>query len=190
MDESLHQRLRHGTARAHRQLETFLEGRRFFATLAGYTAFLRASLGFQAEAEQALSDCGALTVIPDWPLRRRAQLARQDLEALGSWHRGGPEPASQLTKVAKPEWVLGVAYVMEGATLGGAVLLKTVAHLQVSPSHGASFLAGYGRDRGVMWQAFLTNLMRWQELGIAQEEVVHAADSAFGAARRYFETVT
>jgi len=134
IEASLHERLRRETARAHRDLETLIESRCFFASRAAYVAFLLASQAFQAEAERVLDDCGAVDVIPDWPLRQRAKLARTDLEALGASLAASPEPDRQLTHVAKPEWVLGVAYVVEGATLGGSVLLKSVAHLDVNPN--------------------------------------------------------
>ena len=189
VEESLHERLRRETARAHSDLETLIEARCFFASRAGYAAFLQASQAFQAEAERVLDDCGAVDVIPDWPLRHRARLARADLESLGTSPAASRDPDRPLTQVAKPGWVLGVAYVVEGATLGGSVLLKSVAHLNVTPNRGASFLASYGRERTTMWQSFLTTLACWESRGVAKDEVVSGASAAFAAAHAYFARI-
>jgi heme oxygenase (biliverdin-IX-beta and delta-forming) len=188
VNESLRERLRRETAPAHSRLETFIETRDFFASVTRYTAFLQASQAFQSEAEKALDECDAAAVIPDWPRRQRARLARNDLQALGQTCTDAS--TFTLTKVATPEWVLGVAYVLEGATLGGGVLLKTVARLNVSAEHGASFLASYGSQRGAMWQAFLTTLAHWENRGITQQKVISAAAEAFDGARRHFEALT
>jgi heme oxygenase len=187
--DSLHTRLKRDTAAAHAQLETFIAAANFFSTRHGYVAYLSASRAFQAEAEQALSDSAAHEVIPDWPLRQRAQLARQDLELLGS--PVGPDPTrpGRLAPVASPEWVLGTAYVIEGATLGGGVLLKSVTRLSLGPGRGVAFLTSYGRHRSAMWQTFLTTLSRWEQRGIDQAAVVHAAAMTFEAARWHFEQV-
>jgi len=186
--ESLRERLRHETAQAHSRLETFIETCDFFGNATRYAAFLQAAHAFQNEAEKALDECGAATVIPDWPRRRRAGSARQDLVALG--HAVDPAPTATLTKVATPEWVLGVAYVLEGSTLGGGVLLKAVARLNISAGQGASFLASYGSERGAMWQAFLATLADWETRGIARTKVIDAASDAFDAARSHFELIT
>jgi heme oxygenase len=186
--ESLHSRLKRETAAAHGSLEAYIASRRFLTSLTGYTAFLRASYAFQAEAEQALTRSAATAIIPDWHLRHRTHLARRDLETLdASGAPQEPTPCGTLAKVAGVAGVLGIAYVIEGATLGGAVVLKTVAPLGVSPSRGGAFLASYGRDRSVMWQSFLATLGRWERLGIEPAEVVTAAMAAFDTARQHFE---
>lgn len=186
LSEPLHARLKRETATAHGTLETFIAAANYFSTLPGYVTFLRASLAFHAEAEQALHDSGAAEIIPDWPRRHRAHLARHDLEWLGHSATAGD---SCLTKCPTPEWVLGTAYVVEGSTLGGAVLLKSVAHLGLGPDRGAAFLSGYGPDRGNMWQAFLRILAQWERQDIDQSEVVRAARAAFEAAHRHFERI-
>jgi heme oxygenase (biliverdin-IX-beta and delta-forming) len=186
--ESLHTRLKRETAAAHGSLEAYIASRRFLTGLTGYTVFLRASYAFQAEAEQVLTRSGANAIIPDWHLRHRAHLAKRDLETLDAAGAGQePTPCGGLTKVTGVAGVLGVAYVIEGATLGGAVVLKTVAPLGVSPSRGGAFLASYGRDRSVMWQSFLATVGRWERLGVEPAEVVTAAIAAFDTAHQHFE---
>jgi heme oxygenase (biliverdin-IX-beta and delta-forming) len=186
-EESLHARLKRETAAAHRSLEAYIEARHLLTSGAGYVAFLRASYAFQAEAEQALTRSGAADIIPDWHLRQRAHIARRDLEVLDAFAEREPTPCGRLKDVSNPAGVLGVAYVIEGATLGGAVVLRAVAPLGVSPDRGGAFLMSYGRDRATMWQSFLATLSRWERLGIDPAEVVRAAIAAFDTARHHFE---
>jgi heme oxygenase len=77
-----------------------------------------------------------------------------------------------------------VAYVLEGSTLGGAVLLERVAPLGVTAARGGSFLASYGAERARMWHAFLHTLSMWDERGVSHDAVVHAACETFELARR------
>jgi heme oxygenase len=54
---------------------------------------------------------------------------------------------------------VGCLYVLEGATLGGQVILRQArAELGIDAASGASFFAGYGPRNGAMWQAFLAFL--------------------------------
>ena len=186
--ETLHTRLKRETAAAHGSLEAYIEAQRFFTSMAGYVAFLRASYAFQAEAEQVLIGAGATSVIPDWHLRHRAHLARQDLEVLEATTGQKPTAHGRLAEVSSAAGVLGVAYVVEGATLGGAIVLKAVAPLGISSRRGGTFLASYGPDRSAMWQSFLATLSHWERLGIEFGEVTNAAAATFEAARRHFET--
>jgi light-regulated signal transduction histidine kinase (bacteriophytochrome) len=50
--------------------------------------------------------------------------------------------------------VLGALYVLEGQTLGGAVLARRAAGLGLTRQAGASFLDAYGPERGAMWRGF------------------------------------
>jgi heme oxygenase len=46
-------------------------------------------------------------------------------------------------------------YVIEGATLGGQVIVRRVNKLMRLPGpHGAGFYAGYGLHNGRMWLSF------------------------------------
>jgi heme oxygenase len=83
------------------------------------------------------------------------------------------------------ERILGMAYVVEGSTLGGAYLLKRLAGLGVTATQGGAFLASYGNARGRMWQHFLGTLENWDRRGVAHGAVVAAALDTFHIARMH-----
>jgi heme oxygenase (biliverdin-IX-beta and delta-forming) len=200
---TLHSRLKIETADEHTRLEQDVSRMRFFDSLPGYLDYLHRFGAFQAAMEAALEAQGVQTVIRDWDQRRRAHLAHEDLRALGEHDAlvsaNSPEgaqgagrkyallclPQHDPAKDGDPARVLGMAYVIEGATLGGAVLLKGLAQLGITADRGGSFLASYGPARGRMWQSFMATLAEWDQRGIAHERVLQSARDAFGTARRY-----
>lgn len=183
----LHLYLRLATAAAHSNLERILATRNYFDSQDGYIDYLRRFLAFHEEAERYLDAASASQYIPDWKDRRRAHLARIDLQTLrGSV--GALAPSSgRLPELSRVEQVLGVAYVLEGSTPGGAFLLKQLTPLGISASHGGSYLASYGNERSKMWQRFLATLEEAHMLRVHAESVATAALCLFNAAR-YFLT--
>jgi heme oxygenase len=83
--------------------------------------------------------------------------------------------------------LLGVMYVMEGATLGGQVLRRIIAErLSIDADSGAEFLDVYGRDTGRLWKAFLKQLADFDHPDYNQE-VVDAACATFTSFARWLE---
>jgi heme oxygenase len=183
----LHPYLKLATAAAHSTLERILATRNYFDSRDGYLDYLRRFLAFHEEAERYLDAASADQYIPDWKDRRRAHFARRDLQALGATERLLAGPSGRLPELSGVEQVLGVAYVLEGSTLGGAFLLKQLAPLGIDASHGGSYLASYDKERGRMWQRFLATLEEAHVLRAKAESVAGAALCAFNAAR-YFLT--
>jgi heme oxygenase len=84
--------------------------------------------------------------------------------------------------------VLGVAYVVEGATLGGVVLLRSLEPAGLP----CRFFASYGARRGAMWQAFRRHAEAFEQRGGDVARAVDAAQQtfrAFQAACRDLEAV-
>ncbi len=121
---SLHQHLKLATSAAHANLESTLAARGFFDSRERYIGYLQRFLAFQNEAECILNAALATLVIPDWRERRRSHLARADLAALGAKEGSFPVSCGHLPVMALPEQILGIAYVLEGSTLGGGVLAE------------------------------------------------------------------
>jgi len=187
----LHTHLKLATAAAHVSLERVLASRGYFDGRRRYVEYLQRFLAFHEEAEQLLDVADATQFIPDWPGRRRAHQARADLIALGAAEGNFPATSGHLPKIAGPnavgcEQVLGIAYVLEGSTLGGAFLLRQIASLGITTRHGGSYLASYGNHRGQMWQRFLATLERAQS-HVCVDSMTRAALASFAAAR-YFLT--
>ncbi len=182
---ALHQHLKFATAAAHSRLECLLAKRGYFEGREEYIQYLQRFLAFQDEAEHALDIAITAEAVPDWNQRRRAHLARADLATLGAPERRFPRASARLPHITSCEQVLGIAYMLEGSTLGGAYLLKQLAPLGITALHGGSYLASYGRDRGKMWQRFLFTLEEAHLRQLRAESIAAAAIAAFAAARYY-----
>jgi heme oxygenase len=144
--------LKAATWDAHRRLEKRLAVNDRFADLAAYRHHLAQLGAFYAAAE---ADWAAwLTqALPDFPSRKKAALLAEDVECLG----GTAAPAATAPAVSSVAAALGGYYVLEGATLGGQVLLPVVERrLGLSATRGARYLASYGPATGQMWQRFGT----------------------------------
>ena len=182
---ALHQHLKLATAAAHSSLECVLAKRGYFDGREQYIHYLQRFLAFQEEAEHALEIPITVDAVPDWTERRRAHLARADLATLGAPVRQFPRSCGRLPGIASHEQVLGIVYVLEGSTLGGAYLLRQLAPLGITQTHGGSYLASYGSNRGKMWQRFLFMLEEAHLRHVKAESIAAAAIATFTAARYY-----
>jgi len=72
---------------------------------------------------------------------------------------GNPSFDPVLPAVGTKAEALGVMYVLEGSTLGGRVILKTLRSHRVSTDE-LHFLDPYGEDAGALWRTFLGVLER------------------------------
>ena len=86
--------------------------------------------------------------MPDFAERRKTAWLDADLAALGA-----PVPADlDVPPLDTLEDVAGTCYVLEGATLGGAVVAREL------PEVPHRFFASYGSRRGAMWAGFRGHL--------------------------------
>ncbi len=185
--DSLRAFLRDGTSEQHRSLDDAVNARGYLRTHGGYQNFLARSLAFQSAAEEVLQRLDVVSLIPDWPQRRRAPLLAADLATLS-----GPPPDPRLQSAARQllapcsraahAW--GIAYVLEGSTLGAAFVLKEVAKIGVTATQGGSFLAS-GKS-GPGWPAFLAQLDTQVFTKAERADVLDSARRAFAAAHACF----
>ena len=76
-------------------------------------------------------------------------------------------------------FALGIAYVIEGSTLGGRYMLKNITkNLALDKENGASYLSGYDNLSGLRWKNFISNMDSHLTLD-NREEVVLGARFAF-----------
>ncbi|TRX73222.1 biliverdin-producing heme oxygenase [Pseudomonas mangiferae] len=106
-----------------------------------------------------------------------AGLDREDLAAIADC----PD-APQATDLASG---FGIAYVVEGATLGGAILYKRLSPRL--PGLPLEWLRGYGGDTGVRWQRFQQQLARHV---LSEADIRLAQRSAQEAFRSFRHWVT
>jgi heme oxygenase len=156
--------LRAATSHCHRRLEKRLDLAQRFASRGTYRAYLEVMFGYYAPVEQALSRHPVRHVLADYEERRKAGLLAGDLLALGA----SPESILALRRCPRlPDCqdeasALGTLYVLEGATLGGQVLLRMVQQrLQLNRESGASYLGSYGPNVSAMWQRFCSSVENW-----------------------------
>lgn len=177
---TLHDDLRQATASRHRRLDAALGAAGFFDDRASYQRFLERTWLFQSGVELALERAGAAQFIPDWVRRHRVPLLERDLAVLGA---EPPTAAIPMLSVARDEAaVLGGAYVLEGSTLGGQVLLSRIARLGFHSTHGGAYLSGYGPAHAVMWRGFLEQLAARDAAGLSRSKALSAACEVFDLA--------
>lgn len=88
-----------------------------------YGRFLLAQAAAHLPVEQALEAGGISALLADWPERKRGDLIRSDLQAMGL-----PSPALETRPILNDEpSLLGAVYVLEGSRLGGQLLMRSVA---------------------------------------------------------------
>jgi len=178
---SLLQELRAATRDVHDRLELDLDVLQRSRSAPSYAALLVGFRSVYRPLEQALTACAAtLLTVPDWPQRHKCGWLDADLAALGV---GRDEPAADVPAVRTAEDVAGTLYVMEGATLGGAVVVRELAAaFPVLPPH--EFFSSYGASRGVRWRDFRRHVEALERRGADRDAVVAAATATFATLER------
>jgi heme oxygenase len=90
-------------------------------------------------------------------LRKRSRRAflQRDLQVLGL---AGGTRLDPMPLFATPGAAWGSVYVMEGSTLGGQVITRSLADAGLRPDRGAAYFHGWGPATGAMWKEVRTLL--------------------------------
>ena len=151
-----------------------------------YTHLLAAYYGFYEALESHLLSCD-LPEGFELSTRLKTPALRQDLHALGVCIDALPL-CDNLPPLNNPASVLGVLYVLEGATLGGNVLRKHVSEqLGLDAGNGCAFLYVYGEATGKHWKAFLDYLGSVPLDAPSRALAVDAACSTFSCFEQWLE---
>ena len=174
--------LRSATALLHAGLEERIRTARCLDDLRQYRTLLVGFHACHAPLEAALGRLDWTGTLPDVGERlvKTGWLA-QDLERLGvplaAWSVPAPVPCPRSTAEG-----LGCLYVLEGATLGGAVVGREVARrLGLTAERGTRFFDGYGERRGVSWRRFLAALDAHAADPTVRARAAQAARETFAA---------
>ncbi|SCY21012.1 biliverdin-producing heme oxygenase [Microvirga guangxiensis] len=176
---TLLERLKIETRPAHDRIELAMDLERRIASRDGYRSLLIRFYGFHSAWEQAASN-----LAPDrdfFERRRKTRLLAKDLSALGL---SDDEiirlpQCAPLMPMPSPAAMLGSMYVVEGSTLGGAVIAREVErNLGLGPETGCAYFKSYGRDIAVMWKQFGTKLLEASSPE-ADDVIVEAAQKTF-----------
>jgi len=157
---TLLERLKIETRPAHDRIEAAMDLDRRMGSHEAYRVLLSRFYGFHVAWETA-----AAPVAPDleaFRQRCKAPLLAKDLQALGmSAHEIARLPRCHpLMPLPAPAAVLGSMYVVEGSTLGGAIIARDAERrLGLTAETGCAYFRSYGRDTATMWKSFGATLM-------------------------------
>lgn len=167
------------TAGIHVQAEESVRAFAPFESRGRYASYLGVLLGFYEAIEPTLVD-HLDAVIDDARDRfgKRRAIAG-DLAWLGADLRARPAAIPTIRSTAA---ALGVAYVLEGKTLGARFLLAEAREtLGLDVDRGASFLSGYGARTGPMWNGYRAALERWVSAHGQRTAVLDGARATFAS---------
>ncbi len=190
----LAERLRVESASAHRAVERRVDLDARLGSVEAYTELLAALHPFYRALETALRrTSGWDTLDPpiDLDARRRSHLLAADLRALG---RARPlDVGFPCPPLAGLAGALGALYVLEGSTLGGALVARRAARtLDLTPGRGLRFFTAGGAERGERWRAFRRSLAYFAEGPgrSSHDDVVAGALATFAALDAWLEQAT
>jgi heme oxygenase (biliverdin-IX-beta and delta-forming) len=171
-------RLKSGTEQQHREIEALIDPMKNFASLEAYKAHLLKTWTFYRplEANLAALDWGAVGI--DFDSRRKVPLLEEDIRFLRIPHSSTEDLRQPLDRT-NLEFALGCLYVLEGATLGGQVISRHLAKLDIGPESGGRFFNGYGAKTGEMWKSFQTSATSYCVTDNQIGEAVNGAQSTF-----------
>ncbi len=156
--DSFHQRLKQATESAHRRLENHLPLLNDSLTIQQYSLLLRTFFGFYVPLESSMDACHMPCLEPDLACRKKSWWLLEDLLSLGESHQtiGAFPLCQEIPPITSQADVLGALYVVEGATLGGQIILRSLRRsLGRRADRHVRFFTSYGPRVPQMWAAFL-----------------------------------
>ena len=187
-ETSLQQRLKRETAAAHQHLEAQLGLLNPGLDVHRYLRVLEAFYGFYVPVEIDVTRLAAAEPPLGFPLRARAGLIERDLLALGQ----SPADIAALPlcndrpELSCVEDLAGCLYVLEGACLGGQVLIPLLhRRLGVAKDSGAAFFAGDDEWTLPRWTVIVAWLDGLPRTGASTAKIISAATATFDAFARW-----
>jgi len=160
-------------------------------TLGDYRRHLMRLYGFYFPLEARLARiASSVGFEQDFDARRKTLLLRHDLLSLGADQGQIASIALclDLPDVDDLAQALGCLYVLEGATLGGQVIIRHFEQrLAITAEDGGRFFASYGAKVGEQWKALRAMLETRACTVDMQDSIVLSACATFGAFGRWFE---
>ena len=180
--EPLIARLKAATAHLHTQIERVVPLMRADLDRAAYRHYLERLLGFLSPLEHHLGPYAATFRRQgiDFDARRKTHLLIDDLHALGATDLEALPVCSALPAVRSIDEAWGCLYVLEGSTLGGQIIQRTLApRLELTRDKGLRFLVAYAEQTGSSWKAFCAALAAHDEQGCDSDAAIRGAAQTF-----------
>ncbi len=156
------------TSDAHRRAEEAVRAFDPFASRAQYARYLARLHPFYAALEPQVQRW-----LPE-PARVKLPLLERDLTALGV----APGARMDAPRIRSEAAAFGVAYVLEGKTLGARFLLDEVK-TALGDDIPCELFAGYGAQTGPMWMRFREELEAFTGRNGRRVAIVEAAQATF-----------
>lgn len=183
------QRLKEETAQAHKETEQYSYGMEIMTgrlTSDQYAEVLIKNYQLHAAYEPALQAIEGLDELfcGDLSSRMREASLVEDIQKVNAFPQKFEGEIVTPTTIAQ---ALGCMYVLEGSTLGGAVILKKLRTIESINSQDAfSFYGFYGKNLGKKWQEFGGILTNFAGNANLENQIVQFAISTFDSAKRIF----
>jgi len=187
-DTSLRRRLKRETRAVHQHLEAQLGLLDPGLDVHKYRRILETFYGFYVPVEIDVTRRAAVEPPLGFPLRARAGLIERDLLALD---RSPAELAALPLCSDRPELscfedLAGCLYVLEGACLGGQVLIPLLhRRLGLAKGSGAAFFAGDEERTLPRWSVVVAWLDGLPRMGASTAKIISAAEATFSAFARW-----
>jgi heme oxygenase len=181
------ERLRSETRAEHEALEAIgLSDKIMGATLAPeeYKRLIMVQYLVHRELEERLAQEGIQQHFPDLDFeeRQKLPLLEKDLDQLrvNREEIARMSPVGKLPDLTSPHQLLGTMYVMEGATLGGMVIMKALKkNEQLTGIDNFYYYGCYGGDTGKQWKSFQKVLQQEAQTDEAKDQITAAASQTF-----------
>jgi heme oxygenase (biliverdin-IX-beta and delta-forming) len=183
------ERLKAETAQLHRETEQVSHGDKIMSgrlTPADYTEIIEKNYIMHALVEKALAAYAPLQTIGNLNIDKRykTESLEKDLNLLG---KALPSVPAMEINIHSVEEALGMMYVLEGATLGGAYILKALQRTEsMKDIQEYNYYGVYGEMIGPNWKAFQQVLLDTITTKEQEDKTIAAASKAFELFKQIF----
>lgn len=182
-------KLKEATRAQHENLENTVNVMDNLFSPDDYKVLLTKFYRFYAAIEPKVAENDLQSAGFDFAERRKLPLLEKDLKSLGIFEnvRSSVSLWADLPALDSTAAAFGSIYVMEGATLGGQVIMRHLKqHLDISPENGGAFFNSYGTNVGPMWKSFGASVTAFAEKNQDDETIVNAARETFDSFAKCF----
>jgi heme oxygenase (biliverdin-IX-beta and delta-forming) len=182
-------KLKEATRMQHDNLENTVDVMNRMFSLDDYKTLLTKFYRFYAGIEPRVAANDLISAGFDYEARRKTPLLERDLKNLEIFEQVQNEiqPWRDLPALDSVPKAFGSLYVMEGATLGGQVIMRHLRqHLDITPENGGAFFNSYGERVGPMWKEFCAVTNEYAEKAQEDETIINAAKETFDSFARCF----
>lgn len=152
--------------------------------MAEYTAILKASLSYYRPFERQLMERAAPEIRQFMQSRLKTDLLTRDLAKLGiSQEEIAAIADYDIPSMDTPEAVLGALYTLEGSTMGGKVISKSLkTHFGWDMLNAEHFLDPYGNQVRARWKEFGDFVQaQFESYHLDGNAIIRAANETFAA---------